>query len=637
MSTLEELINRKKQSEGYKQEDYASEQADEKDLLSIIGEKDFQITQDDMGQFSKEDILAAAKFTVRARAYGIKADVDASDSPIYYKSKNVSRFFMKRKKIRDKAAAVVEKAKGILAKRREAVENLRKKNEQVDQMLDEFSFDEKITEIAEEYKENSGYADSLNESETFKCIDKVIENQQAMTAITGGLQCSEAEDNAWREGHKGQRINAIVKKELDGVDAALSEKLPTAEEMKQIISQKLKEKLKIELMAANDPKAKMQEIEKSYSKTAERIFSKIDRMYKEVSEGKLSPDVVKLFLRTDLMAHKTGAESDIYDGLVGRTEKVNEPTLKEISNYKDGVFSLVLLFNTDSCVKIQKNGEEQRNIRDAYSKLPQQKKLNKEIKTLDDEKEAKRVVIDNTTEYIHFRGRLQTGRVNPDSKTTRYYVTAKPGKQAQLVKIWNDVLSKEYLKKDKNGDSLVDKLYFKLRGTINDSRRDNIVIYQGDEISDAEMKSFLDAFYDECKNKDVLADKQDTLVATIKAHDYERGITTAPEFDTKIYDDFINYGLFTDVKLDKELSGALNKKSTNDVTKPKFSYNNFIAKAMLYSSKIICKNHGFSYDVVVDKVKNEPAIKTEFKMLISGFMKLGGVDINTMKRTEVIK
>ena len=95
--------------------------------------------------------------------------------------------------------------------------------------------------------------------------------------------------------------------------------------------------------------------------------------------------------------------------------------------------------------------------------------------------------------------------------------------------------------------------------------------------------------------------------------------------------------MFTDVKLDGELNEAINKTAAKDVTLPRFSYNNYIAKAILYSSKIICKNHSISYDDVAKKIKDDPVIKTEFKKLVSDFMMLGGVELSTMKRTVVKK
>jgi len=172
-------------------------------------------------------------------------------------------------------------------------------------------------------------------------------------------------------------------------------------------------------------------------------------------------------------------------------------------------------------------------------------------------------------------------------------------------------------------------------GKIDDTRRDNMVIYKNDLVSDDEMQDFLDKLYERCRKEDILADREHSLCATQPLEEKEGGITTAPEFDTSsLYDSFITFDLFTDKETDGALYKAINGKEATSVTKPRFSYNTYMAKAMLYSAEIISKKEGIHRNEVVNRIKNDPDINKKFKKYVSDFILLGGVDINTMKRTD---
>ena len=628
MSTLNELIEKKKQSTTYNQEAYSQQQQDEAELLAIINDEKFTLTQKEMGKFSKEDILKAAEFTVKSRSYGIAADVDATDSRIYYKQDGDSRFFLNRKSIRDKAAVVVQKAQGILAKKREAALALQRKEQQVDGLVGAFDFKDELTAIEEDYKEDTEYTKSLANSEAFKRVDTIIEDEHAMSKLKEALKSSEAEDSQWQEGKEKQSSSAVVKKELDGVDAALQEKLPSAKEMKDNVLIKLRAQMKRELMTEKDPEGAMEQKKQSYEKYAKMLFEEIDKMYADVSKGKLSPDVVKLFMRSDLMAHKTKAETGIYEGLIFRSEKVEETDLKYKQAYKAEVLSTMDLF-PENCIKIQQMDAKQCAIVDAYNKLPA--KLKAKEKITDKNKDlAFKIVVNNTNEFMHFRG-VQARNFQENSTTTRFYITAKKGKHAEMLKIWNQVLSEE--KKESN---LVDRMYFKFHGDVIESRMDNIVIYQTQLIEDGEMKQLLDKFYKACADKDVLEDEKNMPNASVPIEGYKGGITTAPEFGTnKTYKILQKYGIFGDKTLDEQLRKETGEavEIVGGLTSPKFSYNTYIAKAMFLSAEIICKKRGIAHDKIDERIKNDQSVRTEFKKLVSDFIKLGGVDLKSMKRT----
>ena len=98
---------------------------------------------------------------------------------------------------------------------------------------------------------------------------------------------------------------------------------------------------------------------------------------------------------------------------------------------------------------------------------------------------------------------------------------------------------------------------------------------------------------------------------------------------------FQKYGIFGDKTLDEQLRKETGEavEIVGGLTSPKFSYNTYIAKAMFLSAEIICKKRGIAHDKIDEKIKNDQSVRTEFKKLVSDFIKLGGVDLKSMKRT----
>ena len=123
--TLQNVIGRKKAT--LNAGVVAQKEAESKALEAIIDRmaKDKKLRgQIQTGSFSKKEVIAAAKFALKASPYDISVrNLKVSDSPIYYDlKKKSSRWKMTRKKLDDKGQHLIEQAKEI---RRQEQESLR--------------------------------------------------------------------------------------------------------------------------------------------------------------------------------------------------------------------------------------------------------------------------------------------------------------------------------------------------------------------------------------------------------------------------------------------------------------------------------------------------------------------------------
>ena len=633
MANLDDMIQQKKQQEGFKNEDYAALQKEKDDLSAVLDRMDFDLTKKELGGFTREEVIKAAKFSLKAKSYGLEpGELKVDDSPIYYDSRHKSRWFFSRKNIKDVAEKVIEKAR---AKWQEMEQ---KKESERALALEELSFaDYKITEMNEaDYvpKTDAEFTEQLEKSEAFRSIGEITEHQEVMSGLENTMTLSESEDVVWDTEKAKQEDGAVLKKQLDSVDATLDTSLPSAEKMKKLVVDSIQKKMFLEIEDSHkesifvSTKTKM----KQYKERGQALLKRIDGMYAAVKAGELSPEVVKIFLKTELMGFTTMTERKIYENMVKRNgEEIPEPKPEETEEYKASLFNLTKLFRHDSSVTIQEEGNI--NLINYYQKLLKKGSVNK----AKSEEEAKKLALSQANSFVHYKGQkyINAERNGKNSKTaTRYYVTVKPGTQNKLLKIMHGILSEDRQEKGEE-NAICERLYFKVMGKIDDTRRDNMVIYKNDLVSDDEMQAILDKLYERCRKEDILADREHSLCATQPLEEKEGGITTAPEFDTSsLYDSFITFDLFTDKETDGALYKAINGKEATSVTKPRFSYNTYMAKAMLYSAEIISKKEGIHRNEVVNRIKNDPDINKKFKKYVSDFILLGGVDINTMKRTD---
>jgi hypothetical protein len=650
MANLADKIARKTQSSTYREEDYAQQRQEEINLTRILQDESFQLEANERGSFSQKEVIEAAKFALKAKSYGlVPGDLKVKDSPIYYNQRGKSRWFRTRKKMDERAERAIQKARNIWTQQeqsRRAQEEQQRIQQQQDnevaEIMSDVVFEDGIQSVQESevvQKTDEAYMKTLKESEAFACVDKIQQNTSAFTELQNTMTLSTSgEDTKWQDGETKQSDGAVLRKQLDAVDSALQKELPSAEDTRDRIIAAARAKIEAYARTKYTSDATTTKMIKAFKektmKATRSLLKRIDGMYRAVAAGELSPDVVKIFLRSELMAHTTKSENTLYASLVKRSEdNVQEPTEGEVQEYKSILTKIAQEnFCHDNCLEFQGQG----NLQVYCSKLRDIDEIPKDIN------QAQEKAIKYADTFVHFKGmkRMRSGQSD-----TRYYVTAKPGKQIQLMSIWQKMLSEEakaYRDKKKSGEitkendkgSLVDRLYFKVFGTLNDQRRDNMVIYQSDMIPKEEFDSFMERFYAACVEKDVLADSAHGLWST-KPLESKEGLSTAPEFDVNsMYSTMISYDLFTDKTLDDQLYEALQGEKSKDTTKPRFSYNSYLAKAMLYSAEILCSKQGISRDGIVERIKADPALNIQFKRYVSDFIRAGGVNIGSMQRTE---
>jgi hypothetical protein len=634
MPKLHDMIEAKKQTEGFKTEDYETQQKEEIALSDVLDRLDFQLTKKELGGFKREEVIEAAKFSLRAKSYGlVPGDLKVDDSPIYYDSNHKSRWFFNRKSIRDVAEKVIEKA------RAQWQQTEQKKETQRTSAMEALSFTNvSITDVNEaDYvpKTDEDFTQQLENSEAYKSVGQITEHPDVMSSLEEALLSSESENAVWDTEKKEQEDAAVLKKQLDAVDATLLSALPPATDMKKLVVDSIQEKmLKViddsyKEMGSASPKRK----QKQFLEQGEALIKRIDEMYAAVKAGELSPETVKIFLKTELMGFATRTEKKIYENMVKRTEKdIPEPEAEDVAEYKEALYDLTEFFDHESSVSIQDEG----NLNHFYRSLLKKKT----VQRVDSEEDAHKLAIDHANNFIHYKGSkyIHAEKSGKNSKTaTRYYVTVKPGTQTQLLNIMETML-KEDAEENGSDNSICKRIYFKVMGSLDDRRRDNMVIYKNDLIPDKEMKAFLDKLYKKCKEMDIIADRDHSLCATQPLEGMEGGITTAPEFDTNsFYNTLITFGLFTDKEMDGLLYQGINGKESKSVTKPRFSYNTYMAKSVLYSAEIISQKEGIPRSEVTLRIKTDEAIRKKFKKYVSDFIRLGGVDISTMKTTGVKK
>ena len=630
MAKLQDMIEAKKQTEGFKNEDYVVQQKEEIALSDVLDRMDFQLTKRELGGFKREEVIEAAKFSLRAKSYGLMpGDLKVEDSPIYYDSKHKSRWFFNRKSIRDVAEKVIEKA------RAQWQQTEQKKETQRTSAMEALSFTNiSITDVNEaDYvpKTDEAFTQQLESSEAYKSVGQITEHPDVMANLEKAFRASEGETAVWDTENVKQEDSAVLKKQLDAVDNAILSKLPPAADVKKRVVDSIQKKMLQVIEDSHKEKvfASPKRKQKQFLEQGEALLKRIDEMYAAVKAGELSPETVKIFLKTELMGFTTSTEKKIYENMVKRTEKdIPVPEEKDKGDYKGALYGLTKYFEHQSGVSVQGEG----NLNMFYGSLLEKKMVQK----ADSKEDAHKLAIAHANSFIHYKGSKYIGaeKAGKNSKTaTRYYVTVKPGTQTQLLNIMNTMLNEDEIEKGED-DSICKRIYFKVMGGLDDRRRDNMVIYKNDLIPDKEMKAFLDTLYARCKKADILADRDHSLCATQPLEGMEGGITTAPEFDTNsFYNTLITFGLFTDKEMDGMLYQGINGKESTSVTMPRFSYNTYMAKAMLYSAEIISQKEGISREDVTARIKTDEAIKKKFKKYVSDFIWLGGVDINTMKIT----
>ena len=628
--TLDDLIEVKLEKENLTYDDYQEELDKNRELVDVLNSGQVKFDDKELNGFSVEEVIDAVRYTLEANVFGIDVTkMDLKDSPIYYnQTTKKSRWFRKRKKINESAALAIQRARQAV----EANERKRRREREIQQkyidQLESMELGEKLTDPREaEYADDPQYMENLENSQAKKCLERIETGTEVFDSIQGVInKAGESKREEKWFSKKETKDEDVIKRKLDEIDLALDKQLPGAKQLQEQILSTAKRKAMMDLQSTHylmpaditdeELDKKIERIKGKYIKEAGQLVKTLNGLYEEVAAGRLSPEVLKIFLRTELMAYTTETEKQIYRSMIKRNQKISEPDPWDEQDYKRQLTELAKSRRTVG-------GCPPAEYQDYGGVTKFLNKKGEPIHTNDlDVLEDQAITLCKT--FMHFHSKIIDPKI-----VSRYYITAKPGKQLELMKAWMRTMESH--------KELAEKIYFKVNGELQDKRKDNIVVYVSASNKEEEIKEFFDLFYKECGGKEgeILESNEDVLMSTIVSED-QNGITCAPEFSLKrIYDETIKYGLFTDLKLDEALYHSQKSTSYTSVTKPKnFSYNDYLAKALFYSAEILSKKKGIPRDKIMESIKNTPELKKQYMRYFADFIKLGGVDAITMKRND---
>ncbi len=627
---LDDVIEKKLEKENLTYEDYQEAMDKNQELIDVLNNGQVVFDDKELNGFSAEEVIDAARYTLQASAYGVDVTkMDIKDSPIYYnQTTRKSRWFRKRKKINEAASLAIQRARQAAAMN----ERKKRREKEIQQkyltQVDALELNEKLTDPREaEYADDPEYLESIESSQAKKCLERIETGTEVFDSIQGVInKAGESKSKEKRFSKNETKDEDVIKRKLDEIDLALDKQLPGAKELQDRILYTAKRKALTSLRSTHylmnlditdeELDQKIEIIKEKYAKEAEHLIKTLNKLYEEVAAGRLSPEVLKIFLRTELMAYTTDTEKQIYRSMVKRNQKISEPAPSDEWDYKQQLIEIARSRRTNGgCppAEYQEYGSATKFLN----------KMGEPVHT-DDLDELEERAIESCRTFVHFHSKV----IDPNT-VSRYYVTAKPGKQMELMQAWMRTMESH--------KELAEKIYFKMSGELNDKRKDNIVVYVSANNKEEDIKQFLDLFYKECGGKEgeILDSNEGVLMGTVVSEE-QNGITRAPDFNAnRIYDETIKFGLFTDFKLDEALYKSSHTTSYTSVTKPKnFSYNEYLAKAMFYSAEILSKKKGIPRDKIMESIKNDPGLKKQYTKYFADFVKLGGVDAVTMKRND---
>ncbi len=601
--TLDSLINKQKQKM-----DKNLLSMREKDSASLSSVIDVMANDANLraeiqtGSFTVEEVIEAAKYSLRAKPYDISVrHLKISDSPIYHdRRRNTTRWRIKRKKLDDMAELLIEKAREhrLQVEAEQEAEKIRQLDKiqeetRVDVLPDaEYSAPEgDLAEKrdVEDYKSTKIFDNIMNNSDYAEQLDKCYDGSITDPKLSGKEEQKTAPPDAY----------------LEKVDEVLDKDLPSINSLANRINQDLQRKMEGKRSGTNNISPESLEAEKNkLLKKPKQMIDQLKGYYKDVNEGKMSPEVLKLYLNCPLMANVTTSEHRLYFHMVNRNEKYDVPSEEEIREYKDLILnSSMTRYKINDSIIVQA-GRNWPNVNKYAIKHCRPGHFK-------NEKDARKKVFDQWNGFVHFRK-------NKELKTTdnRYYITCKPGKYRALQRAWWTAFNN-------SPEGFEDRLFFKMSTTIQAERTDNIVIYVQDDQDMKEFNSFIEAFRNECKKEDVLPEEKNTLLA---GNIIAPGISTGSEPDVDVLK------AMTRDWQDKEELDEISRQINPEVSgMPEllFSYNGYVTKALLLSSCIAKKKLGLKKEdrFIDNKDKMIPLMKRYFV----DFMKLMRTDPRTMQ------
>lgn len=585
--------------------------------LNLMENSDAQI---ELNGFTREEVFAAAKYALQAKPYDLSVrHLDAKGSPIYYKKNNKSRGRLKRKSLDDSGQALIKVAEQKLKERRakEEEDKKREKDQKIQDCVSGAALDgQDLLNIPKEWKRNKDYEAKSEGFSGTKIFRKIQKNNQSFfkavdQTIKGDYTFAKKEKmpKADEENAYMDRVKEILSK--DGLSyEKINEKF--TKEMKSELAQELKK-----------PNLSEQEISEAREKVLSKYNQKIklyNSWYKEVKEGNVSPEALKLFFSPELFRCRTMAINNLYSKIESNNKDGNvipEPTPEEQKMYNSAVRTMLERYQVP-CISIQGNGGT--TPLGKYSE-----RFNSEYKTyldgmvkndpkFDYVKYMGNIGLSRTESFIHVTGKNQYKYVSDAHPVKdRFYITCKPQQHTKMVEAWGRALEKH--------PDIADTLHFKLLGKIDRERQDNIVIYYNNEAQGEMIKTLMNTFKTECEKENVLADSNEMLCTT---EEYAPGLSHGKEFKTKNIFKDLRDNSFVDMNGYKKLSSAVATKNHDEST----THNLFLAQSIYLSELIVREKHNIKPE---DAISDNEELMNEVKDYVNDFIRLAGVNPETFE------
>ena len=353
--------------------------------------------------------------------------------------------------------------------------------------------------------------------------------------------------------------------------------------------------------------------ERKGKKNPEKLSAHLDRVKAAFEAGRVSKDVVRLWLDRALQ-NRLNLSRSIYYSVIfpGKNE-----TLDEKGYFKN------IQESVDQYVQALDDGEIH-----SQSKLGFQGKFKNEKDIKGDKSKKKFTTVKDISEqegdFIHIKGK----NADPDKTSTRVYITAKPQYKSLAL---NTLLAtiREL--------GLQDELYLKFTTGVMSAYgygSDDLVIYLGSNVTKEQKKNLLDLYFEKCRTVGANADPptQDNILSgedmMLTAHAYRDGIALAgePETANGLNDLFTDgKGLFPTKYTDGKRIAKINlNRSQNDKVKKAFSYNTFVTDMMIKSTFLAAHRLGKKKNAPIDP--DTPEMKAETKKIFRELCFLNGVN-----------
>ncbi len=611
----ERNIKKLKPEEAMPEEEY-------NELSSIVS----QIAQDEQEQlelkgFTRKEVTEAAQFSLKGRLSGIETrNLDVSDSPVYYNLKTKkSRWFRNRKKLDDAATLLIEKAKArrmariqdelrkVTEKEQKLIDAARDRSKNMEDVLNSFHIPD-MENIPQgfEWKEDEEYTASLEEGMSSEIFDSIQYKEPEFETDMDKLFAGQAVKD--RMNPQVELVDKGTKIMLSGIDQTLAREIPSAEILIQKIRESYQSKLVAEIEKPGKTREDMMADKTRLEAQAQRQIAAIRRAYADYAAGKISPEAFKLFMNPALMGVQTTGERILYSKLVGVSkEKAFVPDEDQDEQYRETLLNVVNTHNYDPksiCFQVGSKAPSALTLANGNAAV------------------APIVIkqqIFHKDQFVHFHGKNC-----PSNADRRLYITAKPEKQIEVIRAWNEALAK-------HGD-LKDFLHFKMRTNYSGDRKESIVLYLSDNADHERINAFMEDFKELCSENDVLETGENTLCTGEFISD---GVTSSTEFHPEKVVDVLGKEERYDKNQYKKLAYGIRKgidpkPEDPDPNPPKalFSYNTYLVRAQFFANALVRKKQNIPEGEPIPNTNENLRL---LKRYFADFIRLAGTDPLTMR------